>query len=77
MEECRHPVLKSFSIPDSLPHGLRYIQPLHAFNLNVNAWQPYHIRHGPERFRPAALRLESVLIQDGNKLPLAAGAFPL
>lgn len=59
------------SVPDSLGHGFRDVQPLHPLDFDIYPGQAHQVRHFPVRQGAATLNVIAVFPEDRGQLPLA------
>lgn len=77
MKHSRSAIKEEVCVPDRLPHGLRYVQPLNPLDLNVNARQADKVGDLPEAHAAASLHRVAVFSQQSSQLSLSFSAFAL
>lgn len=77
MKNGRRPIVKAFSIPDSLGHCLGYVQPLHPLALDMYSRQAGQVRFLPVALSAARFNTVAVSLKDVGQLDLTGAAFAL
>ena len=77
MEQSWCAIVKAFTVPDSLGHGLAHIQTLYPFDLDMYPGQTGQVWNLAIGQRTAPLDIIAPLPEDSGQLPLTVCAFAL